>query len=783
MCQRHAAALAPIFKLIDGNGSVYPATKSKQIINLSSHMLTQPEISVLDRGLNFAPTPKYICKTPILRAATEFGRKLKLAYFFRKPNLDFHYIAPKFVYKSAWSPKDSSIHPNVLTKIKQMESEINELKVSPEQVNMSPAEYQSLQDLKSNHKIVIKKADKGSAVVVMNRQDYIAEGRRQLSNAKHYKKIDEFVYPKTAEAINEILVKLNLQDHVISDKQLDYLRAADDAQPRRIYFAPKIHKSKDKWINNIPPGRPIVSDINSESYNVSEYIESFLKPLAVNHDSYIKDTTDFLGKLRQTTATPDCLLVTLDVESLYTNINTNAGLKAVRNAFANNPSPLRKDEEILKLLELCLRGGDFEFDGQKYLQISGTAMGKRFAPSLADIYMAEWEKHAIGRCPDKPSFYKRFLDDIFMLWIHGKEKLTRFLEILNSHHPSIKLVATVHEICADFLDLTIFKGLDFTTTGKFDTKVFFKQTDTHALLRKSSFHPKHIFSGILKSQILRFYRICSQKTDFDEACTCIFKVLKQRGYSDRFLRSIKSQTLGELSDNCNRMDESLDPDILNTSNWVDSDEPGSRQCNNTYCVMCREIGLTQTVLSTTTRQEMRIIDRLDCKSKNIIYLIHCDCCKVQYIGETGRRMDQRFMLHRHELVHNKPTSVAFHFNQECSVEHFVPIPIIQCPELETVELTAKFRKRIESDLIKRFKTYAPYGLNKAVKGVTDIPTLPFIAPFSTLAKRAAGIVREAYHQIQAEFPEHFPGRFVAAYSKNKNLKDIVTSSKLRPLNK
>jgi hypothetical protein len=109
------------------------------------------------------------------------------------------------------------------------------------------------------------------------------------------------------------------------------------------------------------------------------------------------------------------------------------------------------------------------------------------------------------------------------------------------------------------------------------------------------------------------------------------------------------------------------------------------------------------------------------------------------------------------------------------------MPIVQCPELDTPEETMRNRRDIETNLIRLFKTYIPYGLNKAVKGVKNIPAVPFIAPFSTLAKQAAAIARETYSELQVEYTEHFPGQFVAAYSKNKNLKDVLTSSQLKPL--
>ncbi|KAL0149653.1 hypothetical protein M9458_055041, partial [Cirrhinus mrigala] len=85
----------------------------------------------------------------------------------------------------------------------------------------------------------------------------------------------------------------------------------------------------------------------------------------------------------------------MDIDSLYTNIETGAGLAAVRDCMNRYPDAKRPDDFILKLLEINLTKNDFEFDSKFYLQIKGTAMGKRFAPSYANIYMAHWEQTAV----------------------------------------------------------------------------------------------------------------------------------------------------------------------------------------------------------------------------------------------------------------------------------------------------------------------------------------------------------------------------------------------------
>ena len=192
----------------------------------------------------------------------------------------------------------------------------------------------------------------------------------------------------------------------------------------------------------------------------------------------------------------------MDVESLYTNIDTRMGLEAVQTLMDENPDPSRPDQDI-RLLDISLSKNDFEFDNQYYLQVKGTAMGKLFAPAYANIYMATWESTILPKCSKSPIHYYRFLDDIWGIWTHGEEEFQRFIQTLNSHHPSIKIKPLSSPISMDFLDVTTFRGPDFDTTGQLDTKVFFKPTDSHALLHYSSFHPKHTFRGIVKSQLIR----------------------------------------------------------------------------------------------------------------------------------------------------------------------------------------------------------------------------------------------------------------------------------------
>lgn len=128
--------------------------------------------------------------------------------------------------------------------------------------------------------------------------------------------------------------------------------------------------------------------------------------------------------------------------------------------------------------------------------------------------MAKWEDEVLAKCHKKPIHYLRYLDDIWGIWTHSIEEFKEFVDTLNKHDPSIKLKYIITKNSIDFLDTTIYKGPTFNQTNKLDIKVFFKTTDTHALLHKTNFHPKHTCKGLVKSQLLRFDRICTEKTQF-----------------------------------------------------------------------------------------------------------------------------------------------------------------------------------------------------------------------------------------------------------------------------
>jgi len=88
-------------------------------------------------------------------------------------------------------------------------------------------------------------------------------------------------------------------------------------------------------------GRPIVSDISSESEHVSELLDHYLQPFAMTNFSYIRDSYDFIEKIKDLSIPADALLITGDVRALYTNMHIDLILSSVREVFEEFPDPQR----------------------------------------------------------------------------------------------------------------------------------------------------------------------------------------------------------------------------------------------------------------------------------------------------------------------------------------------------------------------------------------------------------------------------------------------------------
>ena len=229
---------------------------------------------ILSKGLGFVPTPPIPHPSAIQKDINKFARTLRLKY-------EFQQSKPK---KRKFKPQSNYIPPpstnNCLEDyIYALKIEATKLKPHKTKNNLSQRQRIALRKLKQRKDIIIKKADKGSTVVIQDRQEYIETGLEHLSDRDTYNELQEDQTKQVAEEVTQAVRSMYQEGH--TDKPTaEYLLPPRMVRTQEMCFLKKIHK-------NPPTARPIVSGCAGPTEDFS-----LLGPLA----SALDEVTPLLHK-------------------------------------------------------------------------------------------------------------------------------------------------------------------------------------------------------------------------------------------------------------------------------------------------------------------------------------------------------------------------------------------------------------------------------------------------------------------------------------------------------
>ena len=147
---------------------------------------------------------------------------------------------------------------------------------------------------------MIKPADKGGSIVIMDKDNYMKEACTQLHDGRFYKKIENDPTPSLTNKLKLLINELqpNLHNDVLK-------LILSHPRPATFYTTPKVHKLPNLVVSTYPcsnpdnfiieamrlnidlPGRPIASGIGTLTEYVSAFVDRELQPLQANIPSYI----------------------------------------------------------------------------------------------------------------------------------------------------------------------------------------------------------------------------------------------------------------------------------------------------------------------------------------------------------------------------------------------------------------------------------------------------------------------------------------------------------------
>ena len=332
-------------------------------------------------------------------------------------------------------------------------------------------------------------------------------------------------------------------------------------------------------------------------------------------------------------------------------------------------------------------------------------------PSYANLFVGFIEQQFFDKFDGtKPELYRRYIDDCFGATSCSRQEFDYFITSVNSFHPALEYTWVVSECSIAFLDINV-----SISGNRLSTSVHYKPTDSHSYLLHSSSHPAHVKNSIPYSQFLRLRRLCSDDTDFSEKAEEMCQFFKARGYPDPVIHNSKhrAQSVHPQSaplSSHNKLEGRIpltltfhprnisvkniilknfkllqhDPTTAeifaqplhisykrdkNLSNFLvkstlkSDHQPGTFKCARVRCRTCPFISNVKKISG--PKRTVAITDHFSCISTNLIYCITCTLCKKIYIGETGRRLGDRFREHLRDVeINDKDASkpVARHFN-------------------------------------------------------------------------------------------------------------------------
>lgn len=719
--------------------------------------LSETHVRLLSKGLKFTPTPQSNLQD-LEKDIKEFSRRLRLQEKHFKEedildDMDTCEMDPPLVRNNTNynpPPNRNKLLDNCIDTLMKTSQDLDILDIKPTKNNLSHSERKALGELKNNPDIIIKQADKGGAICIMDKEFYASKIQELLQDQNTYKVIEN-EDRKTTLKIKKLV---NKYSHCLKEEEKDFLLRFD-SKGSNLYGLPKIHKSKlikeaiesqnaDQIIIKSPDDlkfRPIVAGPVCPTSRLSQLIDCIIKDLPQDTKSYVRDDIHFLSKLeRSLPESQQHLLATFDVESLYTNIDHELGIKAIKywiNKLGNKIASRFTEDFICDAIRIVLENNTFHFDNKFYLQIKGTAMGTKMAPTYANLVLAYLEetlyenlRNTFGSDYSKyiESHFLRYLDDCFIVW-PTKWNIDDLDKELNHLHPSLHFTKETSEHELPFLDILV-----LLKDGKIETDVYYKPTDTHQYLYYNSCHPRHTKNSIPYSQARRLCTIIDDDQKRDERLEEMKHFFIERGYPlpliingiDR-AKSIPKESLRQAKPKtpCNTLpfvfthnprNPNMTPIIKSTLDILKTDKRmkkvltaatyvtsrrqppnlssmltrarftmtsntptgSSSKCGDLRCRTCPFIQEGETINITSTGRDFRIKTHMNCKSQNVLYIITCQGCKLQYVGMTNDRLIARIRVHKQQI--NDPNYTVLGVSKhiaECSSGKFLVTPFFK----------------------------------------------------------------------------------------------------------
>ena len=233
---------------------------------------------------------------------------------------------------------------------------------------------EALDNLRKNQDILICKPDKGTGIVLLDKDDYVTKMNTILNDETKFRKMpnEKDRTPTIEKSLSKVLSRIK-QNGFIDSTTFERVRPTGTSIPR-LYGLPKVHKQG-------VPLRPILDMTNSPYHGLAKWLVALLSPIRREIATHsLKDTFHFVNSISNV-GMHNTKMLSLDVSSLFTNVPLDETIEYLCEYIEKNDKQIGLPIPDLKqLLYFCTKNVQFLFNNQIYRQRDGVAMGSPLGP-------------------------------------------------------------------------------------------------------------------------------------------------------------------------------------------------------------------------------------------------------------------------------------------------------------------------------------------------------------------------------------------------------------------
>ena len=494
---------------------------------------------LLGLGSKFVVKPgKTSSESDIIKSFERFERDIKVKSFFAGgPRIfDDEENGPSKLYvKSEWIPPRESLPKEFYRRLEAFRAQLlPSFTARVCETNLSPPQMRLLRSFMEDHDIITVNTDKGLGIGRIEYDQYVIDAfENHFNDTATYECISSAEADADAiritSCINEWLVEYG---DVIGKSKVDYISSHLDKCRHPFPFFYQLYKIHKKPLKT----RPVISGCGSLLHPLGHWIDEQLQPVARSMPSYFRSSYVLKEELLALRLPPNAVLFTADATSMYTNIDTTHALAIIGDYIDEHEGefPHLEPEPLKKALELVMRNMICVFGDLYFRQKKGTAMGTPPAPPWATVYYGLHEKNILPLYSDVLEYYRRFIDDIFGIWLTDPDpeidEIVWTMYKSSANDGGLEWVFTERGKRVDFMDLTI------TIVGdRIETTLFEKELALYQYIPPASTHPPGLLNGLIIGQVLRFHQLCTSEADVHDKMRLLHRRLIQRGYKKEVL--------------------------------------------------------------------------------------------------------------------------------------------------------------------------------------------------------------------------------------------------------